>query len=302
MRKSCSIITQTIMSSETILVTGATGQLGRHVALSAGSSQDSWIFVSSSELDITDSQAVERFFDSHRISAVVNCAAYTNVEGAEDDMPAARRVNALAPGYLGRACARHDAVLIHISTDYVFDGKGCRPYVEDDPTAPLCAYGLSKAEGEQAVVASGCRHIVIRTSWLYSLFGNNFVKTMLRLTGERDTLGVVFDQVGTPTYAGDLADAIVHMIERRMHRNLSGLFHYSDEGVCSWFDFAHRIAALAGHTGCRITPCRSSQYPTKAARPCFSVLDKSKFKESVGLTIPHWSDSLEKMLKEGCSF
>lgn len=238
-----------------------------------------------------------RAAEQTRAEAIVNCAAYTDVERAEENEAAADLLNRLAPANLAAAAAATGATLIHISTDYVFDGRAHTPYTEQAPTTPLSVYGRTKLAGEQAVEASGCSYLILRTAWLYSAFGNNFLKTMLRLTAERESLKVVFDQIGTPTYAGDLALGIFSVIEGGQLRGHEGLYHFSDEDVCSWYDFAVEIAAAAGHDKCRIEPCRTAEYPTKAPRPAYSVLDKGKFKTTFGIEIPHWRESLLYCLK-----
>lgn len=284
------------MNSKTILVTGANGQLGSELRKLSADSPSAFIFTDLAELDITDPVAVEAMCAGQNVGFIINCAAYTQVDLAEDDPETADRINHQAPAILARASKKYGATLIHISTDYVFDGSRNVPYVETDPTRPLGVYGQTKLAGEQAVAASGCDYLIFRTSWLYSQFGKNFVKTMLNLTAQRDSLRVVFDQVGTPTYAGDLARLILHVIESGKTKGNGGVYHFSDEGVCSWYDFAHEIAALTGNTGCRITPCHSWEFPSKVTRPAFSVLDKTRVKETFGYTIPHWRDSLAACL------
>lgn len=280
-----------------ILVTGANGQLGRQMQRLGAVSPNNYLFTDVAELDITDAAAVRECITRNRIDTIVNCAAYTNVERAEEDEAAADRLNRQAVENLARAAKEADALLIHVSTDYVFGGDASEPYTEETPTAPLGAYGRTKLAGEEAVRVSGCRHLILRTAWLYSEEGNNFLRTMLRLTAERESLNVVFDQVGTPTYAGDLALAIFSILEGGMDRGREGTYHFSDEGVCSWYDFAVEIARAMGHDRCRINPCRTSEYPTKAARPAYSVLDKSKFKRTFGIEIPHWRESMFYCLK-----
>lgn len=280
-----------------ILVTGANGQLGSEMQRLGAVSPNNYIFTDAAELDVTDAGAVRRAAEQTRAEAIVNCAAYTDVERAEENEAAADLLNRLAPANLAAAAAATGATLIHISTDYVFDGRAHTPYTEQAPTAPLSVYGRTKIAGEQAVEASGCSYLILRTAWLYSAFGNNFLKTMLRLTAERESLKVVFDQIGTPTYAGDLALGIFSVIEGGQLRGHEGLYHFSDEGVCSWYDFAVEIAASAGHDKCRIEPCRTAEYPTKAPRPAYSVLDKSKFKTTFGIEIPHWRESMLYCLK-----
>lgn len=280
-----------------ILVTGANGQLGREMQRLGAVSPNNYIFTDVAELDVTDAGAVLRAAEQTRAEAIVNCAAYTNVERAEEDEATADLLNRLAPANLAAAAAATGATLIHISTDYVFDGTAHLPYAEQAPTAPLGVYGRTKLAGEQAVEASGCSYLILRTAWLYSAFGNNFLKTMLRLTAERESLSVVFDQIGTPTYAGDLALAIFSVIEGGQLRGNEGIYHFSDEGACSWYDFAVEIAAAVGHDKCRIAPCHTAEYPSKAPRPAYSVLDKSKFKTTFGIEIPHWRESMLYCLK-----
>lgn len=285
-----------------ILVTGANGQLGRELRLLAEGSTHHFVFTDISEipglpveyLDILDAAAVEVLVQREKVDLIVNCAAYTDVERAEDDSEMARRLNADSPGILARTALHRDATLIHISTDYVFSGEGCTPVSEKDPVSPLSVYGKTKLAGEDAVRASGCKAIILRTAWLYSPFGKNFVKTMLRLTEERDSLNVVFDQTGSPTAAADLAEAILQIVDSaQLHK--CGTYHFADEGVTSWYDFARAIAALGGRS-CDIRPCLSAQFPTKAHRPKYSVLDKSLFRETFGIQIPWWYDSLKKCI------
>ena len=280
-----------------ILVTGANGQLGREMQRLSAVSPNNYTFTDVAELDVTDAGAVRQAVAQTRAEVIVNCAAYTNVERAEEDEEAADRLNRGAAENLARAAEANGATLIHVSTDYVFDGTGHRPYTEDMATSPLGAYGRTKLAGEEAVKASGCRYLILRTAWLYSEYGNNFLKTMLRLTSERETLRVVFDQVGTPTYAGDLALAIFSLIEAGRYAGNEGVYHFTDEGVCSWYDFAVEIAAAAGHDICRIIPCHTSEYPTKATRPAYSVLDKTRFKETFQMDIPHWREALIYCMK-----
>ncbi|MBP5364531.1 MAG: dTDP-4-dehydrorhamnose reductase [Bacteroidales bacterium] len=280
-----------------ILVTGANGQLGNEMRLLAPTTNDKYIFTDVGELDITDIDAVCKMVENEKVDVVVNCAAYTNVEKAEDDERTAFLLNSEAVENLAVACKLNDAFLVHVSTDYVFDGKACQPYTEDAPTAPTGAYGRTKLAGEQAVIDSGCKYVIVRTAWLYSEFGKNFVKTMLKLTAEKDELKVVFDQVGSPTYAGDLAAAIIKIIASNA-ADKQGIYHFTDEGVCSWYDFTVAIARNAGHTKCSIAPCHSDEFPTKVARPHFSVLDKTKIKTTFGITIPHWTDSLARCMSK----
>lgn len=281
-----------------ILVTGANGQLGTALRNSTHDSKDNYIFTDVAELDITDAEAVGKAVKDNCIDVIVNCAAYTNVDKAEDDAQFAELLNATAVSNLAEAIRDNGGTLIHISTDYVF---GKEPYNvpcrEDQKGTPTGVYGLTKLHGEQAIQASGVKAIVIRTAWLYSEYGRNFVKTMLGLTSTKPELKVVFDQTGTPTYAQDLADAIFYIIENRMMNGNEGIYHYSNEGVCSWFDFTKIIAELAGNTQCDIQPCHSSEFPSKVVRPSYSVLDKTKFKETFGLKVPYWTDSLKKCIK-----
>lgn len=280
-----------------ILVTGANGQLGREMRIVAAASRDRYLFTDVAELDITDAAAVERWVRAERIDVIVNCAAYTDVEKAEENPEAAERLNACAVENLARAVKIDDGLLVHISTDYVFGGEPCNiPCREQQKGTPAGVYGRTKLHGEEAVLRSGCRHIILRTAWLYSEFGKNFLKTMLRLTECRPSLEVVFDQCGTPTYALDLAEVIFDIVEYRRFAGREGIYHYSNEGVCSWYDFAQAIARLAGHTACDIRPCRSSEYPSKVSRPAYSVLDKMKIKEAFGCRIPYWVDSLKRCI------
>lgn len=280
-----------------VLVTGANGQLGREMRLVAASSADKYIFTDIEELDITDRSAVRQFVTDNGIDVIVNCAAFTNVDAAEDARDLAEKLNCDAVRNLADAMSARGGLLVHISTDYVFGGAGLNtPLKEDQAPCPTGVYGLTKLHGEQAVQASGCRYIIIRTAWLYSEFGKNFLLTMLRLTSEKLELKVVFDQVGTPTYALDLARAIYRIIGNRLFEGREGVYHFSGEGVCSWFDFATRIARLSGHSGCRVLPCHSSEFPSKVVRPAYSVLDKTKIKEAFGVSVPYWTDSLSECL------
>ena len=274
-----------------ILVTGANGQLGMEMRNVSAGSAGRYIFTDVAELDITDTDAVDRVIASEKVDVIVNCAAYTNVDKAEEDEQAADLINHRAVAILATAAAKYGATLIHISTDYVFDGRSCVPYKEDDATSPTGAYGRTKLAGERAVIESGCRYLIFRTAWLYSPYGKNFVKTMMKLTAEKDSLNVVFDQVGTPTCAADLAALIYKVIAERMLDH-QGIYHFSNEGVCSWYDFAVEIRDLCGNI-CDIRPCHSDEFPSKVKRPHYSVLDKTNVKSSVDVTIPHWKDSLE---------
>lgn len=281
-----------------ILVTGANGQLGTALRNSSANSVDKYIFTDVTELDITDAEAVKKAVTNNGIDVIVNCAAYTNVDKAEDDAQFAELLNATAVRNLAEAVKLNDGTLIHVSTDYVF---GKEPYNvpcrEDQTGTPTGVYGLTKLHGEQEIKKSGVKALIFRTAWLYSEYGRNFVKTMLNLTSTKPELKVVFDQTGTPTYAQDLADAIFHIIENRMINGNEGIYHYSNEGVCSWFDFTKIIAELAGNTQCDIQPCHSSEFPSKVVRPSYSVLDKTKFKETFGIKVPYWTDSLKKCIK-----
>lgn len=281
-----------------ILVTGADGQLGNCLRKAAANSNDEYIFTDVAELDITDAEAVMKTVKDGAIDVIVNCAAYTNVDKAEDDADFAELLNATAVHNLAEAVRANDGTLIHISTDYVF---GKEPYNipcrEDQKGTPTGVYGLTKLHGEQAIAASGCKALIFRTAWLYSEYGRNFVKTMLDLTAAKPELKVVFDQVGTPTYAQDLADAIFSIIESRIFKGNEGIYHYSNEGVCSWFDFTKAIAEIADHRDCDIQPCHSDEFPSKVVRPSYSVLDKTKFKNTFGLRIPYWTDSLKTCIK-----
>lgn len=277
-----------------ILVTGANGQLGNEMRIVAKNSADNYIFTDVAELDITNAEAVEKMVMDNDVKVIVNCAAYTNVDKAEDDSEFAEILNAKAAENLAVAMKKNDGLLVHVSTDYVFGGtKNNTPCKEDEPANPTGVYGVTKLHGEQAIIASGCRHIIIRTAWLYSEFGKNFLKTMLNLTATKPQLKVVFDQVGTPTYAYDLALAIFDIVENRKYEGNDGVYHYSNEGVCSWFDFTKMIAEYAGNTQCDIQPCHSDEFPSKVVRPSYSVLDKTKIKATFGTVVPYWTDSLK---------
>ncbi len=282
-----------------ILVTGANGQLGNEIRIVSRKSTDRYLFTDVAELDITNAAAVEQMVLENQVQVIINCAAYTNVDQAEDNRELAERLNATAVRNLALAIQKNNGVLIHVSTDYVFGGtKNNTPCKEDEPANPTGVYGITKWQGEQAIGKVGCRHLIIRTAWLYSEFGKNFVKTMLSLTATKPTLQVVFDQVGTPTYAYDLAEAIFHIVENRLYEDHDGIYHYSNEGVCSWFDFTKMIAEYAGHTACDIQPCHSDEFPSKVVRPSYSVLDKTKIKTTFGIRIPYWTDSLKRCLAE----
>ena len=277
-----------------ILITGANGQLGNEMrVVSAEQEQLTYHFTDVAELDICDIEAIERYVVDHAIDCIVNCAAYTNVNKAEEDTELCDKLNHLAPANLARVAAKHQIGLIHVSTDYVFNGEHYVPYKEDEPTCPNSVYGATKLAGEQAILSIHPEAVVIRTAWLYSTFGNNFVKTMLRLGSERKELGVVFDQIGTPTYARDLARTIQHIMVKGI---VPGIYHYSNEGVCSWYDFTKMIFALGGITTCQLKPLHTDEYPTPAARPHYSVLDKTKIKQTYGIDDPYWVDSLRECI------
>ena len=282
-----------------ILVTGANGQLGNEIReLAASFAEMSFMFIDIDELDLTDKTAVNRFFGKSSFDYVVNCAAYTAVDKAERDESTAFKVNAEAVGLLGEVTAKSGVKVIHVSTDYVFDGTANVPYSEGHPVNPVSAYGRTKLAGEELLMKNNTASVIIRTAWLYSAFGNNFVKTILRLGKERDELRVVFDQVGSPTHAADLAKAILTIIGKTgsgEREFVPGIYHYSNEGVISWYDFAYHVLNLAG-VDCRVTPVLSEEYPTPAHRPAYSVLNKSKIKKLYGVEVPYWHDSLMRML------
>lgn len=282
-----------------ILVTGANGQLGNEMRIVAQDSKDNYIFTDVSELDITDADAVMKMVKDNDIKAIVNCAAYTNVDKAESDEAFAEVLNAGAVANLADAAKANDAVLVHISTDYVFGGsQGNTPRTETEPLNPTGVYGKTKMHGEQAAEKSGCKYIIIRTAWLYSEFGKNFVKTMMNLTATKPELKVVFDQVGTPTYALDLANVIYDILENRKYEGNEGIYHFSNEGVCSWYDFTKEIAETSGNMECDIQPCHSDEFPSPVVRPSYSVLDKTKIKDTFGIKIPYWTASVRKCIKK----
>ena len=288
-----------------ILVTGAGGQLGTSIRLLAERQKTNrFIFTDVASqpgkdivyLDITNRDAVNLLCESEQVDLIINCAAYTNVDKAEEDIALCKLLNHEAPGILADVAARRGATLIHISTDYVFGGDFTLPHREDFPTHPIGVYGATKLQGERAVQESGCRYLIIRSAWLYSAFGKNFLKTMRKITSERPEVKVVFDQVGTPTWAGDLAAFILYIIDsQQLHK--TGIYHYTNEGVCSWYDFASAIRDLSGTPG-MVVPCHSADFPSKVHRPAFSVLDKTKVKETFGISIPHWYHSLKKCIEE----
>jgi dTDP-4-dehydrorhamnose reductase len=273
-----------------VLVTGANGQLGNEMrVVSAEQSTVNFHFTDVAELDICDQEAIERFVVEHTIDCIVNCAAYTNVNKAEEDTELCDKLNHQAPANLARVAAKYGAALIHVSTDYVFGQEPyntpCHPEQKGTPTG---VYGATKKQGEENILASGCNHIILRTAWLYSEFGKNFCKTMLNLTATKPQLKVVFDQCGTPTYAYDLASAIYDIITNRKYEGNTGIYHYSNEGVTSWYDFTQMIAKIAGHKDCDIKPCYSSEYPSPVKRPAYSVLDKRTFKDTFNIKVPYW--------------
>ena len=285
-----------------ILVTGANGQLGNEMRIVTRNSCDTYIFtdvvevdgLQTSLLDITSLDAVQTIVREHDVKCIINCAAYTNVDKAETDEELCRLLNATAVNNLAIAMKNVDGLLIHISTDYVFGGDPYNtPCKEAQKGTPTGVYGHTKLEGENNILASGCQHIIIRTAWLYSEFGKNFVKTMLSLTANKPQLKVVFDQVGTPTYAYDLALAIYEIVNERKYVGNDGIYHFSNEGVCSWYDFTKRIAEYAGHTECDIQPCHSDEFPSPVKRPSYSVLDKTKIKQTFGVKVPYWTESLK---------
>lgn len=279
-----------------ILITGANGQLGNEMRRVSAVSSNHYIFTDVAELDITNPDAIRKMVNDNHIEVIVNCAAYTNVDKAEDDYEMADLLNNKAVENLAAAAKEVDATLIHVSTDYVFQGDRNIPCCEDWETNPLGVYGKTKLAGEQSLQRVGCKYLIFRTAWLYSSFGKNFVKTMRQLTADRDSLKVVFDQVGTPTYARDLADVIFKVIEEELF-DKQGIYHFSNEGVCSWYDFAKEICALSGNT-CDIQPCHSDEFPSKVKRPHFSVLDKTKLKSAFNIKVPYWKDSLIKCINE----
>ena len=297
-----------------ILVTGANGQLGNEMRIVAKESKDKYIFTDVVEvegqettiLDITDLTAIKSVVKANNIQVIVNCAAYTNVDAAESNQELAEKLNAEAPKNLAIAIKEENGLLIHISTDYVFGGDPYNtPCKEDQKGTPTGVYGLTKLHGEQGIIATNCNYVILRTAWLYSEFGKNFVKTMLNLTSTKPQLRVVFDQVGTPTYALDLAKAIMIILDNYNKESLTlnhepftqnGIYHYSNEGVCSWFDFTKMIAEYAGNDECDIQPCHSDEFPSPVKRPSYSVLDKTKVKQTFGVSVPYWTDSLKQCI------
>lgn len=297
----------------TILVTGANGQLGNEMRIVSKTSEDDFIFSDVTEpegnpttiLDITDIDSIRRVVNENNVRCIVNCAAYTNVDKAESNAAFCMKLNADAPENLAVVMKEVNGLLIHISTDYVFGGDPYNtPCREEQTGTPTGVYGRTKLQGEHNIIATGCNHVILRTAWLYSEFGKNFVKTMLALTSTKPSLKVVFDQAGTPTYALDLANAIMTIMEDYKAENpesrfsKSGIYHFSNEGVCSWFDFTKKIAEIARNTSCDIQPCHSHEFPSPVRRPAYSVLDKTKIKETFGIAIPYWTDSLKSCMKK----
>lgn len=281
-----------------ILVTGANGQLGNEMRIVSQSSKDNYIYTDVAELDITNLEAVREMVDQEKVKAIINCAAYTNVDKAEEDEAFCELLNAKAVENLAITMKEVDGLLVHVSTDYVFGGDPYNtPCTEDKKGTPIGIYGKTKLQGEQNIQKVGCHHLIIRTAWLYSEFGKNFVKTMLNLTSTKPQLKVVFDQTGTPTYAYDLAAAIYDIVENRKYEGKDGIYHYSNEGVCSWFDFTKMTAEYAGNTECDIQPCHSNEFPSPVKRPSYSVLDKTKIKETFDVKVPYWTDSLKICIK-----
>lgn len=277
-----------------ILVTGSNGQLGNEIRVLAKNYDFQFTFTDIDELDITDINAIDALFQKNGFDYVINCAAYTNVNKAESDEDVALLINAQAPANLAKIAQKHNAKFIHISTDYVFDGNNHQPYTEDDAVCPQSAYGRTKLEGERLAFSENDGTIIIRTAWLYSSFGNNFVKTMMKFGTEKDSLNVVFDQIGTPTYAADLAKAIltiIEKIEKKEKKFIAGIYHFTNEGVCSWFDFTKEIHAIA-NISCKVLPIETKDFPSPAKRPFYSVLNKRKIKETYDIEIPYWKESL----------
>ena len=275
-----------------ILITGCNGQLGNEMQLlEKVNTQHQYFNTYVAQLDITNPEAIEEFVNNNAIDIIVNCAAFTAVDKAESSQELCHLLNAKAPEYLAAAVAKRGGYLVQVSTDYVFDGTNHTPYTEDEATCPNSVYGSTKLEGEKLAMAACANTMIIRTAWLYSTFGNNFVKTMIRLGQEKPELGVIFDQIGTPTYAGDLAAAIMAAINNGI---VPGIYHFSNEGVISWYDFTKAIHRIAGITSCHVKPLHTTEYPTPAARPHYSVLDKTKIKQTYGIEIPYWEESLEK--------
>ena len=277
-----------------ILITGCNGQLGNEMQLlEEANPQHTYFNTDVVELDITDSAAIEKFVNENQIDGIVNCAAYTAVDKAEDNQELCRLLNTVAPGYLAAAVEKRGGWLIQVSTDYVFDGTNHTPYTEDEPTCPNSVYGSTKLDGEKAAQQACSRTMIVRTAWLYSTFGNNFVKTMIRLGKEKPELGVIFDQIGTPTYARDLAVALFAAINQGV---VPGIYHFSNEGVISWYDFTKAIHRIAGISSCHVRPLHTAEYPTPANRPHYSVLDKTKIKQTYNIEVPYWEESLKECI------
>jgi len=279
----------------TILITGSNGQLGNEMQQAAVRFPNfNYIYTDVAELDICDKGALDAFVKANNVNVIVNCAAYTAVDKAEDDVELCYKINRDAVRNIAEVATENKVKVVHVSTDYVFDGTNYLPYTEDMPVCPATVYGKSKLEGEQALLENCKESVILRTAWLYSSFGNNFVKTMMKLGTERDSLGVIFDQVGTPTYAADLADAILQLLSNKTF--VPGIYHFSDEGVCSWYDFTKTIHRMANIT-CDVKPIETKDYPARTPRPHFSVLNKGKIKSTYGISIPHWEVSLEKCIQ-----
>ena len=277
-----------------ILITGCNGQLGNEMQLlEEANPQHTYFNTDVAELDITDPAAIEKFVNENQIDGIVNCAAYTAVDKAEDNQELCRLLNTVAPGYLAAAVEKRGGWLIQVSTDYVFDGTNHTPYTEDEPTCPNSVYGSTKLDGEKAAQQACSRTMIVRTAWLYSTFGNNFVKTMIRLGKEKPELGVIFDQIGTPTYARDLAVALFAAINQGV---VPGIYHFSNEGVISWYDFTKAIHRIAGITSCHVRPLHTAEYPAPANRPHYSVLDKTKIKQTYNIEVPYWEESLKECI------
>lgn len=281
-----------------ILITGCNGQLGTEIRkIAASDTLHKWHFTDVATLDICDRDAIESAFTAHQIDVCINCAAYTEVNKAEDEPEMARRINATAPRLLADACKKHHVLLVHVSTDYVFDGRSTTPYREDEPVCPQSVYGNTKSEGEKLIQQSGCNYFIVRTAWLYSANGTNFVKTMLMLADTHDEIHVVADQKGTPTWAYDLAEILIHLVNQNGTKPVHETFHYTNTGIITWYDFSVAIMEIAGKS-CKVNPITTDQYPTKAHRPAYSVLDKGKITAYTGKTIPYWRDSLVKCIEE----
>ena len=285
-----------------ILVTGANGMLGNTIQLVVRQSKDNYIFTDVCEgyqkLDITNLEDIRKAVKEHNIECIINCAAWTNVDAAETAGDIVETLNATAPENLAKAMKEVNGLLVHVSTDYVFGGDPYNtPCKEDQKGTPTGVYGLTKLHGEEKIQAVGGKYIIVRTAWLYGEFGKNFVKTMMNLTATKPELKVVFDQCGTPTYAVDLANAIFDIVENKKYEGNTGIYHFSNEGVCSWYDFAKKIAELAGNTACNIQPCHSDEFPSPVKRPAYSVFDKTKIKETFGTNVPYWADSLKKCME-----